>query len=381
MKVALELQPCIKERSGIGVYTYELAKQLQINKEIELIGNLFQVGGLKEVQNELKELQFKQTVCPLMPYGIYKRIWNYMPINYHMIFNQKPDLTHFFNVIIPPHIEGKVINTIHDLTFYQYPETIGEKHLKFLQSNIQRSAQRPDKIITISQSSKRGLIERLKMDPDKIEIVYPGVDPLFYQESFDITRAESIRKKYQLPSQYILYMGTLEPRKNIERIIESFVSFRVNSQVLGKEFKLVLAGKKGWLYHSIFEKVKAYGLEQEVIFTDYVEEKDKPILYRLASLFMFPSLYEGFGIPVLEAMASGVPVITSNSSSLPEVAGEAAVLVDPYDVEGMAVAMEKVLSEETLRQALIGQGYKQIQKFNWEDSANQLYEIYKEVLQ
>lgn len=381
MKVALELQPCVKERSGIGVYTYELAKQLQINKEIELIGNLFQVGGLREVQNELKELQFKQAVCPLMPYGIYKRIWNYMPINYHKLFNQKPDLTHFFNVIIPPHIEGKVINTIHDLTFYLYPETVEEKHLKFLQSNIQRSAQRPDKIITISQSSKCGLIERLKMDPDKIEIVYPGVDPLFYQESLDITRAESIRKKYQLPSQYILYMGTLEPRKNIERIIESFVSFRVNSQVLGKEFKLVLAGKKGWLYHSIFEKVKAYGLEQEVIFTDYVEEKDKPILYRLASLFMFPSLYEGFGIPVLEAMASGVPVITSNSSSLPEVTGEAAVLVDPYDVEGMAVAMEKVLSEETLRQALISEGYKQIQRFNWEDSANQLYQIYKEVLQ
>ena len=380
MKVALELQPCLKEKSGIGIYTYELAKRLQENEEMSLLGNVFHVGNQTSVKQELQELKFNKQICPLMPYGLYKRIWEYMPIDYHTLFRQKPDITHFFNVIIPPRIEGKVINTIHDLTFYLYPETIGEKHLKFLQENIRRSAQRPDKIITISQSSKDGLIEKLEVDPAKIEIVYPGVDSSFFQNQLNHIDLQALRSKYQLPDQYILYMGTLEPRKNIERIVDAFACFKQNNTSISADYKLILVGKKGWLYEPIFEKVRGYGIEKEVIFTGYVEEQDKPYLYQMASLFMFPSLYEGFGMPVLEAMAAGVPVITSNTSSLPEVAGDAAILIDPYDIEGMAMAIEAVLCNEAMRQELIHRGYNQVKKFNWDDSAQKLYRIYKEIV-
>lgn len=380
MKVALELQPCLGEKSGIGIYTYELAKCLQENKDIELIGNIFYMGKREGVRNQIDALKFNTSICPLMPYGVYKRLWKQLPISYHRFFTKRTELMHFFNVIIPPRIEGKVINTIHDLTFCLYPETIDQKHLKFLHSNMKQSVERPDKIITISENSRHEIIKHLHVDPNKIEIVYPGVDPLLYQHVLNIKEIEQVRERYKLPQNYILYMGTLEPRKNIERIVEAFSLFKQNSGPIGKDFKLVLAGKKGWLYDTIFEKVKYFSLEQEIIFTDYVEEGHKVILYRLASLFIFPSLYEGFGIPVLEAMAGGVPVITSNCSSLPEVAGTAAVLVDPYDSESMAIAMERILSDEEMRQALIREGYQQIKKFNWGRSAQKLYQVYQEVL-
>ena len=380
MKIALELQPCLKHRSGIGVYTYELAKRLQVYNDLELKGDIFNFLGRNDLSGDLKDLAFEKNTCRLFPYGVYRRVWHYIPLAYRTLFRRQVDVTHFFNFIVPPRIEGKVINTIHDLTFEFYPETMDQKNLKRIQSDIHYSIQRADKIVTISQCSKKDIVETLKVDERKIEIIYPGVNEAAFSKTYIVDTLKRVKAKYQLPDQYILYMGTLEPRKNIPSIIEAFYHLRKDGDKSVQQVKLVLAGKKGWLFEEIFNKVKALGLEEDVIFTDYVEEADKGVIYHLAKLFVFPSLYEGFGIPVLEAMASGIPVMTSNVSSLPEVAGEAALLINPRDMIAMAQGMHQILTDETYRMMMIEKGKIQARKFNWGDSAAKLHELYISVI-
>ena len=175
-------------------------------------------------------------------------------------------------------------------------------------------------------------------------------------------------------NDYLLYVGTLQPRKNLVRAIEAFGLLKRDSTL-----KFVIAGKKGWLYDEIFEKVKELNLENEVIFTGYVPDEDLPELYKNAKAFIFVSLYEGFGLPVLEAMSYGIPVLTSNTSSLPEVAGDAALLVDPENTEEIAKGMERLLTDEKLRQQLISKGKEQIKKFSWEKAAKETLQVLEEV--
>lgn len=380
MKVSLELQPCLKEKSGIGIYTYEISKALQKIDGLYIKGDVFNLFGKNDVSRNIIDLKFNIDTCKFFSYGIYRRIWNYVPIKYNWLFKKKSDIYHFFDYIVPPRIEGKVITTIHDMTYHLYPHTMQPKTLKRIRNGIKYSANRADKVITISESTKKGIIEVLGVPFDKIEIVPPGVDYNAFNKVYSKVQINRVKSKYNLPEQYILYMGTLEPRKNIESIIEAFSLFKKESTIHTKDIKLVIAGKKGWLYNSIFSIVQQLNLENEIIFTDYIDEEDKPILYKLSLLFVFPSIYEGFGIPVLEAMAASVPVITSNVSSLPEVAGNAALLVSPMDIVSIAKGIDKILIDETFRNELISRGNEQAKKFSWDNSAKKIYEIYKALL-
>jgi glycosyltransferase involved in cell wall biosynthesis len=184
----------------------------------------------------------------------------------------------------------------------------------------------------------------------------------------------SIKQKYHLPDRFILFVGTLEPRKNIIRLLEAYA--RIKDKL---PHKLVIAGTKGWLYQPIFEAVKRLSLRNNVIFLGYVDDGNLPALYNLADLFVYPSIYEGFGLPVLEAMACGIPVITSNVSSLPEVAGDAAVLVDPYNVKELAGAMKHVLTNASLRKQVINKGFQQAKNFSWKKCARETLKVYEEV--
>lgn len=378
MKISLEFQSCLKNKSGIGIYTYELTKRLQQYKDIEFNGQIFNFINRNDISKDLEGIEIEKKVCSLFPYGVYRRIWHYVPIKYNWLFNDNADIYHFFNFIVPPRIKGKVITTIHDMTYELYPETMDKRNLKRIKDDIKYSVDRADKIITVSESSKNDIIKFLNIDESKIEIVYNGVDYDKFNKSYTEDIKLRVIKKYNLPQDYILYMGTLEPRKNIDSIIEGFALLKEQKRF--DNMKLVIAGKKGWLFENIFDLVNKLGLKNQVIFTDYVDEIDKPIIYNMAKLFVFPSLYEGFGIPVLEAMASSVPVITSNVSSLPEVAGDAAILVEPKDIESIAKNMIKVLSDKDLKNELVRKGHIQAQKFTWEASAEKLYNIYKEVM-
>lgn len=375
MKIALEIQPLLKNKTGVGWYTQKILEQFN-NDIFEFEGYGFNFLNRTDIREDMFSLKFKKKINRLIPYSIYRRIWYYLPVSYNTLFDSNAYIYHFFNYIVPPKINGKVITTVYDMVYKLYPETMTKRNHKRLDKELKRSVDRADKVITISENSKREIIEFLHVKDSKIEIVYPGIDRETYTRNHTQEAMRRIREKYQLPSTFILYLGTLEPRKNIGKIIDAYAQLKTQ---MDKHIYLVIAGKKGWMYDEIFHKVENYGLKDDVIFTGYVEEKDKPLIYKMSKLFVFPSLYEGFGMPVLEAMAAGVPVITSNTSSLPEVAGDAGILVDPEDVVGLSDAMKKTLEDDTLRSQMIEKGFKQSLKFSWEKSAKKLIEIYKEV--
>lgn len=380
MKISLDLEPCCNNRSGIGIYTYNIAKALTKINKIDLHGEVFSFLGRNKIDKNYSDLNIKVNVCRLFPYGVYRRIWDKVHLKYNTILNSKSEIYHFFDYIVPPNIEGKVITTIHDMTYVLYPEIVEQKTMNRIKKGIEYSINRADKIITVSESSKNDIVKYLNVPENKIDVVYNGVEYNKFAKSYNEEDNLRIREKYKLPKNYILYMGTLEPRKNIESIVEAFKLFNEKSDLKEKNFKLVIAGKKGWLFESIFNLVETLKLQDDVIFTDYIDEVDKPIIYQMARLFVFPSIYEGFGIPVLEAMAASVPVITSNVSSLPEVAGDAAILVEPKDVKSIAENMHKILSDNDLRDKLICKGHIQAKKFTWEASAEKLYKIYKSMM-
>jgi glycosyltransferase involved in cell wall biosynthesis len=231
---------------------------------------------------------------------------------------------------------------------------------------------RADLVLADSQSTKDDLVELLGVEADRIEVVYPGVEERFHPIE-NQALLEEVRRRYNLPPRFILGLGTLQPRKNFVRLIEAYSLLVTRHSSL----QLVIAGGKGWLYEEIFATVERLGLEKKVVFPGFVADEDLPALYNLAELFVFPSLYEGFGLPPLEAMACGTPVITSDASSLPEVVGEAGLMVEATDVEGLTQAMQRVLEDSALRERMIAKGMKQAKKFTWEQAAAKLLSLYE----
>ena len=218
---------------------------------------------------------------------------------------------------MPPGVRGKSVTVIHNMAYMAYPETVNKKTRNWLRLTMKGSCRRADAVVTVSEFSKREIIRYLGVSPEKITVVYNGVDLGFYRSDYGEDQVEQAKKRYHIAGEYFLYLGTLEPRKNVERIIEAYALLKEEGDV--QLPFLVIAGGKGWLYETIFERVKELDLENQIIFTGYVAEPDVPLLMNGAKAFLFPSLYEGFGIPPIEAMACGTAVITSNAASLPEV--------------------------------------------------------------
>lgn len=236
--------------------------------------------------------------------------------------------------------------TLHDLAFLRYPHVLTRSKRVYHRTFTMRSLRHATMIIANSNSTKQDAIELAGIPADRIQTVYPCIDQRFSNVVND-EDIQAFRQKQGLAKGYILYLGTLEPRKNITTLIDAYAHLRTS---YGREEKLVLAGGKGWLYDSIFEKVQKLGLESEVVFPGFVSDEEQLLWYHAASAFVYPSLYEGFGIPVAEALACGVPVVTSNISSLPEAGASLALTVDPSDAEAMAGAIYKALTDESLRE-------------------------------
>ncbi len=371
-EIALELQPCCWDRSGIGTYTYELSKRLRSQEEFHFHGNIFNFLGRRDNCTALSEITIPIYQNTIMPYGIYRRIWSFVPIPYQWLFKGRTDLSIFFNFIVPPNISGHVISVVHDLTYLRYPETMKKSNLEHMRRGIAYSIARSDRIITVSQFSKKEIQELLGVPGEKISIVYNAPSLAKETAEYDV-----VRKKYGINQDYILFVSTIEPRKNIERLLRAFSCIKKKYKI---PHQLVLAGGKGWQDEEIYKTAAQMDHSEDVIFTGYISAEEKNALYQNATVFVFPSIYEGFGIPPLEAMAMGCPVVCADVASLPEVVGDAAHFVDPFDEQSIADGIMKILLDHEYANYLVEKGHEQCKKFTWDYSAQQLLKVCREVL-
>jgi len=267
------------------------------------------------------------------------------------------------------------IITIHDLSFLRYSEFFSlKRRLWHRIINARKLLRNFDIIVAVSENTKQDVVELCNINPNKIKVIYSGIGHHYHQ--IKTQNFTSVQKKYNLPDKFILYLGTLEPRKNVEGIIQAYDKLRMKNKELA-EVKLVIAGGMGWKSKNIFKVWQDSKYKDDIKFLGYVDLADKVYLYNLAILFIFPSFYEGFGFPPLEAMACGAPVITSFASSLPEVAGEAAIMVDPYNITDIVGAMEQVLTNQELQNSLIKKGLEQARRFSWEKAAGEYLEVFR----
>jgi glycosyltransferase involved in cell wall biosynthesis len=374
MRIAFEATPLINgSKSGVGHCESELVKRMIMqnpNEEFE-----FQYISRTDGANALREYAADNAGVTRSSFssGMYRLSSLLLPVPYSLLIPSICDATHFFNYIVPPGVRGKAIATVHDMAFLRFPETVRAKTRHLLQLGLKKSLKRSDAIVTVSEFSKKEILHFYEYPPDKVHVIKNGVDLDKFNNISSREYIGKVKAKYGISGDYILYLGNLEPRKNIERLIEAFARVKDSPN-------LVIAGGKGWLYSSIFEKAKSVGKKSNVFFPGYVEDADKAALYSGAVFFAFPSLYEGFGMPPLEAMACGAPCLVSNAASLPEVCGDAAIYADPNSIEDMSSKIEQLLSDGALRSNLRQRGLARSKRFDWANSAKRLYSLYQKVV-
>jgi glycosyltransferase involved in cell wall biosynthesis len=382
MKIAVDLTQIPINKTGIGIYAVNLVREMiRLNRDNSTSTLYFFAQDDDPQWNQLLE---GAEGCRLVT--VNSRFYRKLILRFffeQILFPRQCkklgiDLIYSFHYTMPYLTSIKRVVTIPDMTFYLFPQMHQLVKRIYFKSLIPLSLKKSDAIVTISTSTKTDLVKRFPhINPGKIHVIHLGVnttpppaDSQTHLANFGLC-----------PNKYLLYVGTLEPRKNISAIIVALhhlsrTTSRTTPQSPIEDFKLVLVGKKGWFYESIFETAAQYGMEKNILFTGYVNEEVKHSLLANAFLFVYPSFYEGFGLPILEAMAHGIPVITGNISSLPEVAGNAALLVDPHKPVEIADAMNRLLTDHHLHQALSTKSLAQARRFSWHSTAQKTLELF-----
>ncbi len=379
MNIAFDAVPLVSDRmTGIGwCETGQTTAMARLHPENSYFYNFF---SRKDDHIKLECLKpFTENIQPNLAHFsgyIYRAASNFLPVPYSRFFGKNADITHFFNYIAYPGVSGRTVITVHDMVYKAFPETVRARTKYMLNTGLKRSMKRVDIIVTDSEFSKSEIIKYFPQHESKLRVVPCGVDLQKFRPCEDTEIIQRVKKSLGIEGEYFLYLGTIEPRKNLGRLIEAYHIFTQREK---NPPKLVLAGGKGWLYDSIFAKVTELGLSDRVIFTKYVPSENMNPLMCGALAFAFPSVYEGFGMPPLEAMACGVPVLTTNAASLPEVTGDCAVIADPYSAESIAEGLGRLYSDSELRRSLSRRGLERAKGFTWEHSAEILYNLYKEL--
>ena len=286
------------------------------------------------------------------------------------------DLFHAPHYVVSRFTPCPFVVTIHDCIHLRFPEYLPSRAAHtYARMMMRSSAHRSRRVLTVSNASKHDILRYLRVPAEKVEVIYNALDERLVSPPTE-QEISQIRERFQLTAPFILYTGNIKPHKNVDRLIEAYSILRRRGQL---DAKLLIIGDDISKYPNLRRLVHRFQIHQHVRFLGFVPEVTLAALYRLASVFVFPSLYEGFGLPPLEAMAAGVPVITSNVSSLPEVVGDAALLVDPMDAGAIADAMARVLNDQALRARLIARGYDRITCFSWERSVRRVREVYHEL--
>ncbi|MDY7080027.1 MAG: glycosyltransferase family 1 protein [Chloroflexota bacterium] len=339
----------------------------------------------------------------------FPRLWTHLRLSWEMV-RRSPDA-----LFVPAHVLPLIhprasLVTVHDLGYLHFPGAHPWRQRLYLGLSTRWNARAAAHILVDSEATKADLVAHYDAPPEKVTVAYPGYDETLAPVR-DLAEVEAVKARYSIAGDYFLYLGTLQPRKNLTRVVTAFAALKPGlfgisrgcgfglPNLLGArreepeqvrdsdtsstqtprdpkpEASLVLAGKRGWLYQDLFAQVRRMGLEGRVIFPGYVPDEDKAALLSGALAFVFPSLYEGFGLPVLEAQACGCPVVTSTTSSLPEVAGDAALLVDPEDTAGIAAGMQRIAADSVLRESLTGRGFANVRRFSWTGCAESVLSV------
>lgn len=380
MRIGIDYTAAVWQGAGIGRYTRELIRAaINQNRNYEY-RLFFAAGGLDQQSHYVQD--FKQ-VCrehanvravpiPLTPRRMtqfWQRLRAPFPIE---VFTGRLDLLYSPDFVLVPTRAPKIL-TVHDLSFWVYPQFAAQGMVRYLSDAVPRSVRRADLVLADSQATKRDMINMMDVDPERILVVYPGVT-----EDFRLLTPEEclpVQQKFNLPQKFLVFVGTLSPRKNVVRLLEAFHMLTQKSE--HANLHLVLVGQKGWLSDDIFTTIARLNIAQRVLWLNNIDDNDLPAVYNLACVSVYPSLYEGFGIPPLEAMACGTPVVTADNSSLPEAVGDAALMVTAEDVEALASSILQLLTHKDQWTRLRDAGLERARQFTWERAALQLIDCYE----
>jgi glycosyltransferase involved in cell wall biosynthesis len=365
---ALPLQPV-----GAGNYMIHLLRALaRLETDLELV--VFSQAHGQTLTNVPEQDGFRWIVVPDHKPAV-RLVWEQTGFP-NLLRRAGIDLLHSLHYTRPLSLPCASVVTFHDMTFFLFPEYHTLAKRLFFPAAMRYSARTADAIIAISDSTRQDAMRLLGLDPARIHTIPLGITDEFqpYPHS---PKLPEIRQKYRLPNHFILYVGTIEPRKNLPLLLRAYRRVLIQ----GETPPLVIAGRMGWGVEPVREIIAELDLVEHIHFTGYIPPEDLPFVYNLADLFVYPSLYEGFGLPPLEALACGIPVITSEVSSMPANMGEAAILVPPADENALSTAIRQILSDPKLRLELANKGPLQAAKFKWETTARQTLAIYQQVLQ
>lgn len=380
MKIAFYGQPLLSDsKTGIAYCEQGLVQGLlkkypqnRYYADIFTFGQDEKKAALQSLGNPIRTNE-----CRWISERFFKMISLVIEIPYHLLFPKERDITHFFNYVVPFGVKGKKVVTVHDLAFREYPETVRGRTMLMLKRHLKQSIRRADAVIAVSEFTKQEILKYYDIPEEAVYVVPNGIDITQYHTGYGDEEIGQIKKKYGIGKEYFLYLGTIEPRKNLSGLIRAYRIFYDRVRKNGRDVpQLVLAGGKGWMYDDTFRTAEELFSGNEILFTGYVDDEEKAPLMNGASIFCFPSFYEGFGMPPIEAMACGTPVLTSDSSSLAEVTGDAALQTDPCDIVAMAEEMLRLYQSEELRQQLISRGLEQAKKYSWESAVEKLWQVY-----
>ena len=378
MRICFDARVIIDKLTGLGNYTYNLVKHLLMldseNEYIVLINrSLTDQHPIKHLEQKNLKKRFVQIpeVTPQQQVMVPFELWK-----------QKPDVYHYPNFDLPVFQPYNSIFTVHDLTYLKHRDLyMNGRWIKnfYTKAIMSLAAKKSKKIISVSSSTKNDLLEILKVPEHKVDVIHEGLDESYFNGNLSNNKSNFFNKNFGLNDgdEYFLFIGERRPHKNLVRLIEAFSIFK---QRAPDKIKLVIGGKKYASYDEPERKAHELNFTNEVIFLGYIPEDDLQLLYKNARCFIFISIYEGFGIPILEAMACGIPIITSNISSMPEVAGEAALTVNPYNVAEIAEAIHRITYDSNMSQRLVDTGLKRVKRFSWDSAAEKTLELYEGIL-
>lgn len=370
MTIYVDVSSAVHAKAGIGRYAESLARAL-VRLEPGRFALFYNRGRDTRPPEGLESLPRRTVRAGYKPWRMAVWLGHLTRARFNRMV-PGAELFHATEHLLPPLDGLPTVLTVHDMIFKLFPEHQKRLNYWYLNATMPLYCRRAGAIIAVSNCSKRDIVAHYHLDPVRVHVVYEAAGPEFRPAAPGL--ADEARRRYGLPERYLIHVGTIEPRKNLTRLVEALQRLRDE----GLRIPLVLVGSRGWLYGGFFRRLEGLEVRHDVHFPGYVPTGDLALLWAAATASATPSVYEGFGLPVLEAMACAVPVVCSNSSSLPEAGGDAALYFDPYDVEAIAAAIRKVWLDEELRAQMRERGLKQAARFSWERAADETLAVYEQ---